>query len=100
MLNRMLKNMRLFHDDSLEKVAQMLNIPVSDLKLIEDGRKYPTSEQLDLYSDMYKISVDSILIFSNKENFKASSVSERIKNKVSNKILVVMEWINERKNHV
>lgn len=100
MLNRMLKNMRLFHDDSLEKVAQKLNVSVLDLKLIEDGKKYPTSDQLELYSEMYKISVDSILIFSSKKNFKANTISEKIKNKVSNKILEIMEWVNERKKHV
>jgi len=66
MLNEALRLIRVFHDINQSVLAERLQISKSYLSEIESGKKSPSLDILEKYSEIFEIPVSSILLFSEK----------------------------------
>ncbi len=94
MLNEALRLVRVFHDLSQKELAEKLGISKSYLSEIEAGKKTPTLDLLNRYSEVFDIPVSSILFFS--ENLNNGTRTEKLRTFVSSKILAILNFIAER----
>lgn len=98
MLNEALRLMRVFYDLTQKDLAEKLGISKSHLSEIESGKKTPTLNMLERYSEVFDIPVSSIMFFS--ENLNSDINTEKIRAFVSSKILAMMNFIAERSGRV
>lgn len=96
MLNQALRLIRTYHDISQTELCSELGISNSYLSEIESGKKQPSLEILNKYSEQFDIPLSSILFFS--ENIEAPKSSDKLKNVFAGKIISILEW-NEAKNN-
>lgn len=95
MLNRALKLLRTYHQYTQVELAKRLGISNSYLSELEKGDKTPGLDLLERYSEVFKMPVSSILLFS-------ESISEdrkpgaKLRVAAADKILRLLEWLQER----
>jgi transcriptional regulator with XRE-family HTH domain len=97
MLNEALRLMRVFNDLSQKELAEKLGISKSYISEIESGKKTPTLELLNRYSDNFDIPTSSIMFFA--ESLDKDTKSEKLRVFVSSKILAILNVIAERSDH-
>lgn len=95
MLNRALRLLRTYHQFTQVVLAKRLDISNSYLSEIETGSKTPGIELLEKYAEVFKMPVSSIMLFSETMN-KPNRPSDRIRVGAADKILRLLEWIEER----
>lgn len=95
MLNRALKLLRTYHQYSQIDLARRLDISNSYLCEIEKGVKSPAIDLLDKYSELFKMPVSTILLFSEKIS-SPNKPSEKLRIVAADKVLRLLEWIDER----
>ncbi len=89
MIHRALKLTREFHRIKQTDLADRLDISKSFLSEIESGKKSPTLELLDRYSQVFEIPVSAFLMFSERIENKAAIK----KHKQVGRILKFLEWV-------
>ena len=94
MLNEALRLIRAFHDMNQKDLAERLGISNSYLSELESGKKTPTLEMIQKYSEVFKMPSSSILFFS--EHCKNGEKSEKTRKQISKKVLKILEWISEK----
>lgn len=94
MLNRALKLLRTYHQLKQIELAKRLDIGNSYLSEIENGLKTPSIDLLQKYSEVFKIPVSSIILFSEKIE-EPQRPSEKLRVAAADKILRLLEWIDE-----
>lgn len=94
MLNEALRLIRVFHDMKQKGLAQRLGISNSYLSELESGKKTPTLEIIEKYSEVFKMPSSSILFFS--EHFENGEKSEKTRMHISKKVIKILEWISEK----
>ncbi|MEQ8970926.1 MAG: helix-turn-helix transcriptional regulator [Coleofasciculus sp. C1-SOL-03] len=97
MLNEALRLMRVFHDLSQKELAEKLGISKSYLSEIESGKKTPTLDLLNRYSQSFDIPISSIMFFS--ESLDEDIKIEKLRTFVSSKILAILNLIAENSGH-
>ena len=95
MIHRALKVIREFHEMKQNQLAEKLDISKSYLSEIETGKKPANLELLQKYSNIFDISVSS-LIFLSENIGKEQLSSSKFKKVVVSKIVNVMEWFVEK----
>jgi transcriptional regulator with XRE-family HTH domain len=93
MLHDALRLMRVYHNLTQKQLAESLGISKSHLSEIESGKKNPTLEMLEKYSQVFKMPVSSIMFFS--ENLEQNTPSSKVKRMVSAKVLKLLDYIAE-----
>jgi len=93
MLNEALRLIRVFHDINQSVLAERLQISKSYLSEIESGKKSPSLDILEKYSEIFEIPVSSILLFS--EKMDDNSFSEKTRVFVAAKIIKIMNWVSD-----
>ena len=93
MLNRALRLLRTYHQLTQIELAKRLDISNSYLSEIESGDKTPGVELLQQYSDIFKMPVSSIILFSETISSKRRT-SDRVRVAAADKILRLLEWID------
>jgi transcriptional regulator with XRE-family HTH domain len=88
-----LRLMRVYHNLTQTQLAESLGVSKSHLSEIESGKKNPTIEMLEKYSDVFNMPVSSIMFFS--ENLDQRVPSNKIKKMVSSKVLKLLDYIAE-----
>ncbi len=92
MLGEALRLLRVFHDTKQVELCSELGFSKSYLSEIESGKKNPTLNVVNKYSDYFGISASKIMLFSEKiDGFSKKSEIHRIKS--MRKILVILAWI-------
>lgn len=94
MINRALKLLRSYHRFKQIDLAKRLSISNTYLSEIESGEKTPGIELLEKYSEVFKMPVSSILLFSESMDGKVTP-GERVRVAAADKILRLLEWIDE-----
>ncbi|MEH2289154.1 helix-turn-helix transcriptional regulator [Nostoc sp.] len=97
MLSEALRLIRVFHDLTQKELAEKLGISKSYISEIESGKKTPTLELLNRYSEFFDIPVSSIMFFS--ESLNKDIKTEKLRTFVSSKILAILKFIAERSGH-
>lgn len=95
MLNRALKMLRTYHQLSQVELAKRLGISNSYLSELEKGDKTPGLDLLEKYSEVFKMPVSSILLFSESIDMQRKP-GTRLRVAAADKILRLLEWLQER----
>ena len=99
MLNRALKLLRTYHQLKQIELAKRLGVSNSYLSEIETGLKTPGIELLEKYAEVFKMPVSSIMLFSEAMNSDRST-GDKLRIAAADKILRLLEWIDERESVV
>ena len=94
MLNEALRLIRVFHDLNQKDLADRLGISNSYLSEIESGKKTPTLEVIEKYSEVFNMPSSSILFFS--ENLNNGGKVEKTRKHISNKVIKILDWISAK----
>lgn len=92
MIGKALKRTRQFHRLTQAALAERLGISKSYLSEVEGGKKAPTIDLLQKYSEVFGVPASSFLLFSE------SLESGESKFKLANKVIKIMDWIAEEFN--
>lgn len=95
MLNRALKLLRTYHQYTQVELAKRLGISNSYLSELEKGDKTPGLDLLERYSEVFKMPVSSILLFSESIN-EDRKPGAKLRVGAADKILRLLEWLQER----
>lgn len=95
MLNRALKLLRTYHQYTQVELAKRLGISNSYLSELEKGDKTPGLDLLERYSEVFKMPVSSILLFSESIN-EDRKPGAKLRVTAADKILRLLEWLQER----
>ena len=91
MYDRALKLIREYHRMSQKEASEALGMSSSYLSEIENGKKQPSLEVLERYSNLYRIPLSSILLFA--ESGTDADFAERFRGFAAEKILKILEWL-------
>ncbi|MCK6053654.1 helix-turn-helix domain-containing protein [Moraxella osloensis] len=94
MIHQALKKIREFHNIKQSELSMRLGISNSYLSEIESGKKSPSLELLDKYSDIFNIPVSSLILFSETLDDEEAKLSKRFKVKSTQLILKILDWSN------
>lgn len=100
MLHRALKLIRVFHEMSQKELAERLGISRSHISELESGKKKPSYDLLEKYSDVFDVPVSNLIFFSEHiENIKEVELSN-FRNIIASKILSIMEFVANKSGKV
>lgn len=91
MLSEALRLIRVFHDIKQQELADRLGLSKSYVSELESGRKIPSMDVIQKYSDAFGIPPSSILFFS--ENLENPSKAKRAKSAIAGKVLQFLQFV-------
>ena len=94
MIHQALKKIREFHNIKQSELSMQLGISNSYLSEIESGKKSPSLDLLDKYSEVFNIPVSSLILFSETLDDEEAKLSKRFKVKSTQLILKILDWSN------
>ena len=95
MINEALRLVRIAHGYKSKEVAQMIGVSASYLSEIESGRKTPTLDLLQKYSEAFSIRLSTLMFFI--EELDREVPKERIKDNMRKYIFKLMNLIEDKK---
>jgi transcriptional regulator with XRE-family HTH domain len=95
MLNRALRLLRTYHQLNQQELAKKLEISNTYLSEIETGSKAPSVELLQKYSVLFRMPVSSIMLFAETMGSDRKP-GARLRVSAADKILKLLEWLEER----
>ena len=93
MIGKALRLLRVYHDLKLGDLAKQIEISPGYLSEIENGKKKPSLELIEKYSNFFNIKPSSILFFS--ENLDNDTITGKIKNNMRGNILAFLSAIED-----
>lgn len=93
MLGEALRLIRVYHDMKQKDAAALLGVSTSYLSEIEKGRKVPTLDIVQRYSEKFGLQVSSIMFFA--ESVEGGSF-DRARSIVAGKMLGLMQFLEAR----
>lgn len=97
MIGEALRLIRVYHDLKQKQVAEKLGISTSYLSEIEKGRKVPTLNLVQRYSNEFSIPASSIMFFAESVDGKGSY--EQTRSFVAGKMIGLMQFLEARSGH-
>lgn len=91
MIAKALRLIRQYHHLNQANLAKGLSISVSYVSDLESGKKEPSLEDLQKYADFFKVSLSSLVIFSDTLSEKYQFSKTKIL--LSRKMLKILDWI-------
>jgi transcriptional regulator with XRE-family HTH domain len=96
MLSDALRLIRVFHDIKQIELADRLGVSKSYISEIESGKKVPTIDIINKYSNEFSIPASSILFFSEQlasgENIKSANARKFI----ADKVIKMLNFVDEK----
>lgn len=97
MLSEALRLMRVFHDLKQQELAEKLGMSKSYLSELESGKKTPSMEVVQRYSELFDIPASSILFFS--ENLSEPGKATRMRSAIAGKVLQFLRFVEAKTTH-
>ncbi len=94
MLAEALRLIRVFHDLKQQELAERLELSKSYVSELESGKKVPSMDVVQKYSDAFGIPASSILFFS--ENLENPSKATRTKSAIAGKVLQFLQLVEAK----
>lgn len=93
MYHRALKLIRQYHRLSQVQLANKLDLSKSFVSELENGHKKASIDVLERYAEFFRIPLSSLLLFAEKTD--AADFGERSRSFTADKILKMLEWLEE-----
>lgn len=94
MLSEALRLIRVFHDMKQQELADHLGLSKSYVSELESGKKAPSMEVIQKYSEEFRIPASSILFFS--EGLQNPSKAKRAKTAIAGKVLQFLQLVEAK----
>jgi len=94
MLAEALRLIRVYHDMKQQELANQLGLSKSYVSEIESGKKVPSMEVVQKYSDAFWIPLSSIFFFA--ENIETPENAKKVKAAIAEKILQFLQFIEAK----
>lgn len=91
MLNDALRLVRVFHDMSQTAAAEKLGLSKSYVSEIENNRKKVSMETLERYSEVFNISMSSLMLFAERRAHPSRDEEARVY--VADKVVKMLDWL-------
>ena len=91
MINKALKLIRKYHNLSQTQLATKLALSTSYLSELESGKKEPSIDILQRYSEFYNVPLSSLVVFS--ETLEGKQNVSKARAFISKKMLKILEWV-------
>jgi len=93
MIGEALKMFRTIHGHKAKELAELLEISPSYLSEIETGKKKPSYELLEKYSEVFDIKLSALIVFS--EDYHENKSTDKAKNGVRKMLFNFMKRLDE-----
>ncbi len=93
MLHRALKLIRIFHEMNQKELAELLGISRSHVSELESGKKKPSYDLLERYSEVFDVPVSNLIFFSEHIEDIQEIDLKKFKHLIASKILSIMEFV-------
>ena len=93
MIGEALKMFRTIHGYKAKELAKLLEISPSYLSEIENGKKTPSYDLLEKYSDVFDVKLSTLIMFS--EDFKENKFADKAQNGVRKMLFNFMKHLDE-----
>ena len=94
MLAEALRLIRVFHDMKQQELAERLGLSKSHVSELERGKKTPSIDVIQKYSEIFNIPASSILFFS--ENLDNPQKARRAKTAIAGKVIQFLQLVEGR----
>lgn len=94
MLGEALRLIRTYHDLSQTQLCTELGLSNSHLSEMESGKKQPSLDVLNRYSERFNIPVSSLLFFS--ESLDGPRATDKIRLGAARKIVSLLQWVEQK----
>lgn len=94
MLAEALRLIRVFHDMKQQELADQLGLSKSYVSELESGKKVPSMEVVQKYSDAFKIPPSSIFFFA--ENLEDPSKAARTRSAIASKVVQFLQFVEAK----
>jgi transcriptional regulator with XRE-family HTH domain len=94
MTNEALRLIRVFHDLNQSELATRLSLPKSRISEIENHKRKPSLDVIELYAQEFNIPVSAILFFA--ESLPEAQSGEKVRTKIASKVLNLLQFIEKR----
>lgn len=94
MLHEALRLIRSYHDLNQSELSVRLGISNSYLSEIESGKKQPTLDILQRYSDEFDIPLSSLMFFS--EGLDKPRPTDNIRAFAAKKAIALLQWVEQK----
>lgn len=94
MLAEALRLIRIFHDMQQQELADRLGLSKSYVSELESGKKNPSMEVIQKYSEAFGIPPSSILFFS--ESLENPTKAKKAKSAIAGKVLQFLQFIEAK----
>jgi len=91
MINKALKLIRQYHNLSQTQLASKLTLSTSYLSELESGKKEPSIDILQRYSEYFNVPLSSLVVFS--ETIEGKQNRSKARAFISKKMLKILEWV-------
>jgi transcriptional regulator with XRE-family HTH domain len=96
MNSRALKLLRQYHRLTQAELAERLSLSKSFISELEAGNRRPSIDVLEKYAENFKLPLSGLMLFS--EQIDAQSWHDRSRVVVADKVLKMLEWLEETTN--
>lgn len=97
MIGEALRLIRVYHDLKQKEAANLLGVSTSYLSEIEKGRKIPTLEIIQRYSEKFALPMSSIMFFA--ESVEVGTF-DRARSMVAGKMLSLLQFLEARSDKI
>lgn len=98
MLSEALRLIRVFHDMKQQELADELGLSKSYLSELENGKKAPSMDVIQKYSDRFGIPASSIMFFA--ENLNNPGKAAKTRSAIAGKVLQFLQFVETKTDHV
>jgi len=95
-INEALRLIRVFHDLKQVELAERLGISKSHVSEIEKGKKTPSMDLINKYSQEFKLPPSSIMFFA--EELQHAKQGERARSRIAGKVIDILSFIERKAN--
>jgi len=96
MLNKALRLIRVFHEMKQKELADQLGISRSHLSEIEAGKKKPSYDLLERYSEIFNVPISNLHFFSEYLDNDKSVETGKLRGFIASKIVSMMEFVTDK----
>ena len=96
MINEALRLIRVFHDLNQSELAERLDVPKSRISEIENNKRKPSLDLIELYSKEFGLPPSTIMFFA--EALPNAKKGEKIRTAIASKVMDILKFIERQSN--